>query len=400
MRSNITKLYLLNLLSGIVFWYPIEKLFLQDIHVNAFGVSVNAVIFLTIQIIFDVPSGILADKWNRKYVLVLAMLALAVGSIVGGVSTNLLVYLIATTLVGAFVVLTSGTFQAVMYDSLRDLKDQTHYDKHQGRASALFLAGLGFSSLAGGYIAELFDYRVTYFATAVIMIVAMIIAVTLKEPKAHKEINDKKLFEHVRFSLQKIKASQLLMQLALLLAALNILRGAQNEYAGLYFIALGLGAIPIGYATAFKWLASSIGQLVAPKIGRRALWYAPLFFVAFTLFSFIESLWSLVFFFAASFLYAVVANQAEAAVQDITPSEIRATTLSLLSFASNSLLIPLGLLFGWLALESVFIAYLMISTIGGIYLFIWFTKGHRLFARVHKRAESSPAPPSIGSELS
>src|SRR5690606_14816054 len=108
------------------------------------------------------------DKWNRKYVLVLAMLALAAGSVIGGISDSLPVYLIATTLVGAFVVLTSGTFQAVMYDTLRDLKNQVHYDKHQGRAYALFLAGLGFSSLAGGYLAEWFDYRTTYFVTAAI----------------------------------------------------------------------------------------------------------------------------------------------------------------------------------------------------------------------------------------
>jgi len=37
MQANIRKLYLLNLLAGIVFWYPIEKLFMQHIGISAFG---------------------------------------------------------------------------------------------------------------------------------------------------------------------------------------------------------------------------------------------------------------------------------------------------------------------------------------------------------------------------
>jgi MFS family permease len=400
MRSNnIIKLYLLNLLSGIVFWYPIEKLFLQDIHINTVGISINAIIFLIIQIVFDIPSGVLADKWNRKYVLLLAMIALTFGSLVGGVSNGLPEYLLATVLVGGFVVLTSGTFQAVMYDSLRDQDKQSEYDKHQGRAYALFLAGLSLSSFLGGYMADMFDYRATYFATAAVMTIAALITLTLKEPRAHKAVTDKKLLEHVRFSIRQIKTSQLLMQLTLLITAANILRGSQNEYAGLFFIALGLGAIPIGYATAFKWLTSAVGQLIAPKIGRSALRLVPIFFITFTLFSLIPSLWSLPLFFLASFLYAIISNQAETAIQDNTPSEIRATTLSLLSFTSNILLIPLGLLFGWIALQSVFNAYLMIAIVGLVYLISWLFRGRKMLSRIYKTSSKNSLP-AIGIDLS
>jgi hypothetical protein len=231
------------------------------------------------------------------------------------------------------------------------------------------------------------------------MTIGVLFAFLLKEPKFHKTISDKRLLEHVKFSIRKIKTSQLLMQLALLVSAVNVLRGSQNEYAGLFFIALGLGAIPIGYATALKWLVSSAGQLIAPKIGRQALRLVPVFFVVFTLFSLIPSLWSLPLFFLASLLYAVISNQAEATVQDNTPSEIRATTLSVLSFTSNALLIPLGLLFGWIALESVFNAYFMISIVGLLYLINWLIIGRKVLSRMHKISSDNAVPP-IGTNLS
>src|SRR5215471_9694757 len=139
MHPNIRKLYLLNLLAGIVFWYPIEKLFLLRIGVNPLGISVNAIVFLIILVAFDVPAGVLADHWKRKYTLQVALIALVIASIIGTMSHTLSEYLPMTIFLGGFVVLTQGTFQAMMYDSLEDTGHQSTYDKHQGLSYAAFL---------------------------------------------------------------------------------------------------------------------------------------------------------------------------------------------------------------------------------------------------------------------
>lgn len=118
MPRNIRKLQALNLLAGFVLWYPIEKLFLLSIGVGPLGISVNAVEFIIILLLLDVPSGILADRWRRKHVLTIAFLCMLAGSAVGAVSHNLWQYLVATLGIGGFVALTQGTFQALMYDSL------------------------------------------------------------------------------------------------------------------------------------------------------------------------------------------------------------------------------------------------------------------------------------------
>lgn len=174
------------------------------------------------------------------------------------------------------------------------------------------------------------------------------------------------------------------MHLALFVVVASLMRSTQNEFAGLYYIALGLTAIPTGYANSAKWLFGAYGQFIAAKIGRKTLRFIPLFFIAFFIFTLIGSLWGLVFFYAAVFLQSILNNQAEAEIQDNTPSEVRATTLSMLGFASNIVLIPLSLLFGWITQQiSVYAAYQMITVIGGLYLIGWFFVSRKHLAKLY-----------------
>ena len=225
-------------------------------------------------------------------------------------------------------------------------------------------------------MADAFGFRANYFMTAGVMAGALLLTITLTEPKAHKIVSDRKLKAHIHSSFKHIVSSKLLLQLSLLVTAVSVLQTAQIEYGGLLFVALGMGPILMGYAGAVQCLLSAFGQAAASKVGRRALQLAPLLFVTSTVFSLIHNRWSLPFFYLAVLLASVIYNQAEAAVQDVTPSEIRATTLSVLTFSSNVILVPLGLLFGWLALSSVFNAYFMISVVVGLlYLLNWLLVG-------------------------
>ncbi len=388
MQSNIKKLYISNFLTGIVFWYAIEKLFMQSIGINAFGIAVNAVIFLLITVIFDVPSGVLADKWRRKYTLVLAMLSLALSSLTLGTSNSFPIYLLGTAFYGGYIVLTSGTFQAMMYDSLAEINKQNHYDKHQGRSYGLFLIGIGLSSLAGGYIAQYIGLRETYLLSLVPAGVNILLLLSTNEPSFHKETFDSKIWSHIKASAKVITSQPIVFHLALFLVVGGMLRSTQNEFGGLYYIGLSLSAVAMGYANAGKWISGAIGQFVAPYIGRkRAFTLLPWFFGVFLAFSVITNASGIIFFFLASALFSIASNQAEATAQGMIPSGLRATTISLTSFATNVIMIPLSLLFGWLTQQySAFKAYQVFAIIGLVYLIIWFMSGRKEMLRATKQA--------------
>jgi len=388
MHSNIKKLYLSNFLAGIVFWYAIEKLFMNSIGISAFGIAINAVVFLVITILFDVPSGVLADKWRRKYTLVLAMLFLGVSSLILGISNSFSVYLIGTALYGGYVVLTSGTFQAMMYDSLAEIGEQSHYDKHQGRSYGLFLIGIGISSLAGGYIAQYIGLREAYLYALIPAAINIILLLSMREPNFHKETFDSRFWAHIKASAKVITSQPIAFHLALFLVIGGMLRSTQNEFGGLYYLGLSLSAVAMGYANAGKWIAGAAGQFLAPYVGKeRAFALLPWFFITFAIFSLITNASGIIFFFIASALFSLVSNQAEAITQGLVPSSIRATTLSLISFSTNLVLIPLSLIFGLITQNTtVFRGYQLFAVIGLAYLVIWFLYGRAKVAIATRQA--------------
>ncbi len=372
LKSNILKLMVINFLTGMVFWYAIEKLFMLSIGITPFQIGINATVFIAITVLFDVPSGILADKWNRKYTLMLGLLSLTICTIICGISQTFLLYLMGTVFYGLYVVFTSGTFQAIMYDSLHELGKQKHYDKYQGISYALFLFGIGVSSIASGYIYNGIGSRWPYYLSVITSLMTLAVIFILKEPKFHKPESDNKLLKHIKSSINIVTQNKMIFHLAFFMIIAGILKSTIYEYGGLYYVALGMTAISMGYVNSLKWFSAAFGQLVAPKIGRKILKYVPILFIAFGLFSVTQSLWGLVFYYLAVFMFSMLNNQAEAEIQDNTPSYVRATTLSLLGFITNVALIPLGLAFGWISgVQNVFSAYQMIAVIGIAYLVIW-----------------------------
>lgn len=77
---RIWPLFAAKFLLRFVLWYAIEKLFLGAIGFDDSGVAMIAAIYASVSLAVEVPSGVLADRWSRKGVWVLAALALAMSS--------------------------------------------------------------------------------------------------------------------------------------------------------------------------------------------------------------------------------------------------------------------------------------------------------------------------------
>lgn len=392
MQSNITKLYITNFLTGFVFWYGIEKLFMRSIGISALGIAVNAIVYVLVSTVLNVPTGVLADKWNRKYTLMIGILALGLSSFIMGHSHGLNTYLFATAVWSLYVVFTSGTYQAMTYDSLAELGRESEYVKQQGRSYGMFLVGVSLSSVIGGYIANRYGFRSAYFLTIIPCIINLVVLSSMREPVFHKEIEDTKLWQHVKKTTKLITGQQLLYYLAMIFVAANLLNSNQNEYFGLYFIALGFGAIGNGWANAGKWLFGSFGQFLSNKLGMLTKYLIPAFFITFMIFTIYRTPFGLIFFYLATFLQSIISTNVEGVIQHNTPSNIRATTLSLLGFVSSVILIPTSLVFGYIAKHNVFNAYSFIGVIGIIFMVVWLlrpkeVKKHKLY--------SVPEPSSI-----
>jgi hypothetical protein len=200
----------------------------------------------------------------------------------------------------------------------------------------------------------------------------VLLILSIREPAFHKLRGPLNLHAHIGNAARVIISSRTLLFLSSVIVMVGLLRSTLNEYAGLYFIAVGFGAIGSGVANSGKWLAGSFGQFISGRLVRWLPLLTVVFFVAFAAMSAWRSALGLIFFFMCTFTYSTVQNETQAQLQHNIDGSIRATVLSVLNWATNTMLIPLGLLFGWLAQHyDVFRAYQLFAAIGLIYLIGW-----------------------------
>ena len=121
MKKNIKLIYITTALSFSWFWYGVWIPFYL-IFTNYAGVGIIEMFAVLSGFIFEVPSGAVADLLGKKKTLQLAFLVGALGSLTMALSQNLNHLTISTIICALCHALFSGTNQALIYDSLKQIK--------------------------------------------------------------------------------------------------------------------------------------------------------------------------------------------------------------------------------------------------------------------------------------
>ena len=174
-------------LQGLLLWVPIEKLFMTQIGFDAAAVGAMAAAYAAVTPLLEVPSGILADRWSRRWVMILGCIALMVSSLIGGLSHNVITYVIGAMVLGVYFAFSSGTVDSIVYDAVvEETGSNELYEKWIGRIRAVESAAFVLSALAGGVLAQYTSTRLTYFVTVPLVGLAIIGFLRFDEPRLHE----------------------------------------------------------------------------------------------------------------------------------------------------------------------------------------------------------------------
>ncbi len=346
--TQIQKLYLSNFLTGMVFWYGIEKLFMNSIGIDTIGIGIATAFISFFNLIFDIPAGIVADKWSRKGMLVVSAVALIAASITLGESHGLLQYIIGYAFYGIYCIATNGTFQAIIYDSLAEEDKAAAYSKVNGRAYALFLVGAGVANIASGFIAHRYGYRANYFMTIISCVLNIAVMLTLREPVFHKPEGKEKMLKQLGAVARALTQARVLRALAVVMSVLMVTEVFKVDFGQLYMLRYVSHAELIGLlwaAYAFTW---ALGSAVAHRLHAHITPLVIATVLPLAAMSFVDAWPSLVLFMIQAVAAAALFNQIQTRIQDNTPSAVRASILSVLSVVGRIISIPSSFVLGWL----------------------------------------------------
>jgi len=172
-------LTLLTTLAASFIW-GINTLFLLDAGLsNTEAFAANA--FFTVgQVLFEVPTGVVADTRGRRFSFMLGAATLLVSTILyfvmWQIHAPLLGWAIASMLLGLGFTFFSGATEAWLVDALAFTKFTGNLETVFGRAQTVGGIAMLFGSVAGGVIAQATDLGVPYLVRAAMLGVTLVIA--------------------------------------------------------------------------------------------------------------------------------------------------------------------------------------------------------------------------------
>jgi MFS family permease len=338
--TTIRRLQIAHLLFGMMFWYGIEQLFLNKYLGTSSARGYLTIAFTVSLILFDIPGGILADKFGRKKALLLACVAQIIGLVILGSSNSLTQYLIGSLVFGLFISLLDGAAQALLYDHLQLNRMAIGYGKQQGTMYALFLIGAGIANLASGFIAHALGLRAPFYLSIIPSILAFILLLPIDEPPLTKLAS--KWYVHLQSVFGEIKSRPGILLFGIQFVVSEIILLTIGEFGQIYILSFGVGTVALGILWAIDALFAAGGRFWAHRIQSRPTLAVAIYCVAILVFVAVRSpLLGILMFWIVYGCNEALSNVAETNIQHETKSSMRATLFSSVSFFGNILAVPI-----------------------------------------------------------
>ncbi len=262
---TLYNLYINRFLGDFIPIVPLIGVFLLA---NDFSLSDASLFFLCLSvtvIIFEVPSGMLADRIDTRHVLVISRIAKLLAFVSLLFAHTLPLLCLSGVLWGIASAFDSGALQSYTYRLVRDLGFEHTFDTIYSRLFTASLVGL----LIAGLVATQIDY-LGFVTLHYIGIAALFLCVmsTVLLPKVSHGVT--KNTDTDAASTSRISALFHLHKLLLILLAIGIfsggIKGSLDEYTGILLENKGLSYSMVGYALFVLELIKTTGASVADRI--------------------------------------------------------------------------------------------------------------------------------------
>ncbi len=356
------------------------------------GIAIYSVVML----IAETPSGILADRWSRKGVLMLASIALSVGALIGGVSHSEVVYLVSVLLWAIFTALNSGTYDSIVYDTVLETTGSSKlFERMYGRVKLIDSTASVLGSILGGLIASQFGLRAAFFLTIPSALLSIIALMVFREPTLHKSEIAVPVVKHIRSTFAAILKNKDIATVVIVLTLTSALLSMLFWFNQVWLLAIAAPIVLYGPANALLLTSSGIGGTMADyfKIYRYQVMVA-------TILVMLGSATGLVF--SRSVLVIVVCQTLlgtalvgigivfSRMLHDSLHSRVRASAASAVATLTHLCVIPLSLIFGLVSRKtSIFSAsWILVAIVIVSAVFILIESSKNNHTGLHPKPES------------
>jgi len=336
-------------------WMPIFVLFFQDRGLTLGQITIVFILHRIARLIFEVPTGVVADVYGRKFSTLLGIalsnLAWIGMAFAPGFDAILILYFIQ----GAFFTLVTGAEEAWAYDWLKHNKSENLYIKFNARAGITSSSGYVIAPIIGGFLAKIIPLSSIILISGLSNLLVTSLRVPIKDEHfvrgPHVKRSD--FWSTLITGINFVRKTPLYLYLILAGTSASILYAVWDVIEQPFLFDIGVSYESIGFVISAMALTGILAPIISLKMENKLsnidniLLFNSLGFVLFILIYFIRNN-SMYLVITTLILAWLIDNVSEpfflTEMNKLTPSKVRATVGSVRNmFYSTAHLIGFGL---------------------------------------------------------
>lgn len=263
MKKNILFINIHTFLSTFILFYTCDTLFYVERGLSSSQYISFVGIAFFIKLLFEIPFGIIADKSNKKSLLLISNLLFILSTTIFIHSYNYSTFLLAIIVNAMNNSLSSGIVHSLLYENT---KDKVKFNKYLFYNSLFYNISYMIAMIAGGFVAQKFGLIYTYYITYIPFIIDSFILFMIKTNKStnHKEVDSN--FSILKNGIHEIQQNSYMLNLILInsimASGIKLVEESHPEYSS----NIGISVFIIGIYTAFMLIFCIIGSYIGSII--------------------------------------------------------------------------------------------------------------------------------------
>jgi len=376
---NVKALYIYKFIGQCMPIYAFYTILFIERGKSVTDIAILIALWSIFTIVFEVPTGILADRWNRRNMLAIAAVLQGLCFVLWFFSHTFLLFAIGFAfwaLAGAFA---SGTEEGLIYDNLKSDGREKDFTEVYGKAQFYANAGAIVGIASAGILASFIPIEVIALISTVVCFLNVLFALRIREKNFYSERTADEttgVLETFKEASGFIKGSRLALVSISFLVLFASLGSYLDEFDAIIINDFQLSNIWVSVILTVRFAFVALGDILAPAVQKKISSIRQIFLLnslacaLLTVFALVWNQFAIPMFGLAFMLMAVTEILLVNALQDEIKEEGRATVMSFYSIGQNMAMICLSLVYALLAgiftLQQVYLIISIYGIAGGV----------------------------------
>jgi len=380
---NVKMLYIYKFISECLPIYAFYTILFIERGKTVTDIAILIALWSAFSIIFEIPAGILADRWNRRNMLAIATVLQGICFVIWFFSHSFVMFALGFVfwaIAGAF---SSGTEEGLIYDNLKSDGREKDFTAIYGKAKFYATVGTIFGIASAGIMASFISIEIIALISAAICFINVIFAMQIREKNIYSEQLNKEstsFFETFKQASIFLKGSGIAIIVILFMVLFASLGGYLDEFDALIINDFGLSNIWVSVILTVRFAFIAVGDILAPIVQKKFSSIKQIFLLniiacaILIIFALVWNRYAIIIFGLAFMVMAITEILLVNVLQNEIKEEGRATVMSFYSVGQNIAMICLSLAFALLAgifeLQHVYIIIAVYGVLGGFMFYL------------------------------